>query len=74
MGKQFTILVDNKLSKDGFVDKVTMKFANDQPSIDKAREVADVCEDTFDEDRCESAYEIWKCVSKEAEERDLKLF
>lgn len=73
MGKQFGIIVDNKLSKDGFVSKASMKFPNDEDKKKKTGEVADACIDTFDDDRCESAYKIWKCIEEKSAEAGLEL-
>lgn len=73
MSKQFGLIVDNKLSKDGLVSKITMKFPNDEDKKKKANEVADACVDTFADDRCESAYKIWKCVEKKCTEVGLEI-
>jgi PBP/GOBP family len=73
MGKQFGVLVDDKLSKEGFMSKVSMMLT-EQTDKDKAGEVADDCLDTTDEERCEAAYKIWKCIEDGAKERELELF
>jgi hypothetical protein len=73
MGKQYGLMKDDKINKSGFLSVVSMKL-KEQAEKDKAGEVADACKDVTDDERCESAYKIWKCVEKEAKERDLALF
>jgi hypothetical protein len=73
MGKQFKVIVNNKLSKDGFLKKVAMATGNDAEKIAKAGEVADACADITDEDRCEAAFKIGKCVKEESEKRGLNV-
>ena len=73
MSKQFNVIVDNKLSKDAFLGQVALKIGSDEDKKEKAGKVADACLEKTDEDRCEAAYNIWKCVATEAEALKLDL-
>lgn len=67
------VLEDNMLSKDGFMNKIAIKFASDQDNQEKVGKVADACLAISDDDRCESAYKIWKCLEEEAKNQELVL-
>lgn len=73
MGKKYNIIKDNKLSKDGLMGALAM-MTSDKEKKEKVGEVADKCLETADEDRCESAYKIWKCIEDGAKARDFELF
>lgn len=73
MGKQYSVIKDNKISKAGFVSVVSL-MGTDAEKKKLAGEVADACIEITDADRCESAYKIWKCVEDEAEKLGFTLF
>lgn len=70
VGEVYKFLVANKLNKEGLISFAEMKGA------DKgiAAEVADACAKITHDERCESAYLIWKCIAEEKVKRDWKFF
>lgn len=70
----FAQIEDNKISEDGFMSKVAIKISNNEDDKAKAKAVVHACSDVTDDDRCESAYKIWKCVEDVAMKKNLTLF
>lgn len=65
LGEQFGFMnKDNELSKDVFVGFVVAALGEEKR--DKVEEVADICLEVSDEERCESSFLIWQCVEEES--------
>lgn len=74
LGKQYNVFEDNKLSKTGFVNVVGLVNNGDADKKKTAGDIADICIDVTDEERCESAFKIWKCIEDELAKLEIKLF
>ncbi|KAG5681356.1 hypothetical protein PVAND_010800 [Polypedilum vanderplanki] len=72
MGKQFGIIIDSKLSKEGFLSKAYFILTSDSDKK-KADEVAEECKTVTHDDRCEAADLIWKCMVEGAKKRGVEI-
>lgn len=59
------------MNPDGFVKMVTMAYDGDAAKESIARDLANACAGTTDEDRCEAAAKICDCGRDAAKDRGL---
>lgn len=74
LGKQYSVIQENKLSKTGFINVVGIVNNGDADKKKTAVVIADTCIDVTDEERCESAFKIWNCIEEQLVKLDTKLF
>lgn len=55
---------DNKFSREGFIAMMSMKFQGNAEKMKIVNEVADVCANEGDSDRCEAGAKICKCLGE----------
>ncbi|XP_058451193.1 general odorant-binding protein 19d-like [Malaya genurostris] len=71
MQQQFGISDGKTFLKDGFIQISTMIFKKDEEKQKIAKEVAEECDGTANEDRCELSVDIWTCVKSAMEKRGI---
>ncbi len=64
-------MLDNKFNSERYVAMMNMKFKGDADKLGKVREVADICANEGDKDRCEAGAKICKCLGENSRARGL---
>ncbi|XP_058823631.1 general odorant-binding protein 19d-like [Topomyia yanbarensis] len=71
MQQQFGISDGKQFSKKGFVQISAMMFKKDEEKLNVAKEVAEECDGTANDDRCELAVDIMTCIRSGLEKRGI---
>jgi len=60
---------DNKFNGERFISMMGMKFKGDADKMQKVREIADICANEGDPDRCEAGAKVCKCLGENTRAR-----